>query len=150
LPLKAFHYLNGDQESAKECAHVGRLLQENPIDVAFVGIGENGHLAFNDPPADFAVSEPFQEVDLDEKCRLQQFNEGWFPSLESVPRRALTMTIPQILKSAAIVCTGPDERKAIAVERCLRGEVTPHWPASILQQHNHVDVYLDVPASQRL
>jgi glucosamine-6-phosphate deaminase len=149
-PLKAFHYLNGDQNVAQECARVGDLIKQHTIDVAFVGIGENGHLAFNDPPADFKASEPFREVDLDEKCRLQQFNEGWFPSLESVPRRAITMTIPQIMKSTAIICTVPDERKALAVQHCLRGEVSPQWPASILQQHDHVDVYLDAPAAQSL
>jgi glucosamine-6-phosphate deaminase len=149
-PLRAFHFLNGDVDSDAECRRVGELIRNHPIDVAFIGIGENGHLAFNDPPADFNASEPFQVVELDDLCRMQQYKEGWFSSLESVPRQALTMTIPQILKSASIVCTVPDERKALAVRHALEGEVSPQWPASILQTHKDVTVFLDPSAASLL
>ena len=118
-------------------------IKEKPIDVAFVGIGENGHLAFNDPPADFNVEDPYIIVDLDEKCRLQQVNEGWFPSLEAVPKQAVSMSVRQIMKSECIICTVPGKRKAKAVVDCLEGEISNLSPASILQQHNNCTVFLD-------
>ena len=114
-----------------------------PIDVAFVGIGENGHLAFNDPPADFETEEPYIVVELDEACRRQQVREGWFANTEEVPRNAISMSIKQILKSENIICVVPDERKAQAVRVCIEGEVSPWHPASVLQQHDRVVVYLD-------
>jgi glucosamine-6-phosphate deaminase len=141
---RVFHFLAGDAEDpAAECRRVGALLTRAPIDVAFVGIGENGHLAFNDPPADFETEEPYLVVELDEACRRQQLGEGWFPGLADVPRRAISMSIRQILKTREILCVVPDARKAKAVKDCLEGEVSPVHPSSILQTHPATTVYLD-------
>ncbi len=111
--------------------------------MAFVGIGENGHLAFNDPPADFETDEPYLVVELDEACRRQQVGEGWFASLDEVPARAISMSIRQILKARRVICVVPDARKAQAVRDCLESEVSPHHPASALQRHEGATVYLD-------
>jgi glucosamine-6-phosphate deaminase len=139
-----FHFLAGDAASpAAECRRVGDLISHAPVDVAFVGIGENGHLAFNDPPADFDTEEPYLVVDLDEACRRQQLGEGWFASFDDVPRRAISMSIRQILKAREILCIVPDARKARAVRDCLDGEVTNLHPSSILQSHAATTVYLD-------
>jgi glucosamine-6-phosphate deaminase len=141
---RAFHFLAGDApDPVAELRRVGALLASSPIDVAFVGIGENGHLAFNDPPADFETEEPYLVVELDEACRRQQLGEGWFASLAEVPRRAISMSIRQILKSREILCVVPDARKAKAVSECLEGEVSPLHPSSILQTHPATTVYLD-------
>jgi glucosamine-6-phosphate deaminase len=118
--------------------------------VAFVGIGENGHLAFNDPPADFETEEPYLIVQLDEACRRQQMGEGWFEKLEDVPRRAISMSIRQLLKTREILCIVPDARKAPAVRDCLEGEVSPLHPASILQRHPRTSVYLDAASASLL
>ena len=147
----AFHFIEGDAaDPAAECRRVGALIARHPIDVAFVGIGENGHLAFNDPPADFETAEPYIVVELDEDCRRQQLGEGWFPRLEDVPRRAISMSIQQILKSREILCVVPDARKARAVKECLAGEVSARHPASILQRHPRTTVFLDAPAAALL
>jgi glucosamine-6-phosphate deaminase len=141
---RAFHFLAGDAaDPAAECRRVGALLARATIDVAFVGIGENGHLAFNDPPADFETEEPYVVVELDEACRRQQLGEGWFATLDDVPRRAISMSIRQILKAREILCIVPDARKARAVHDCLDGGVTPTQPSSILQTHAATTVYLD-------
>jgi glucosamine-6-phosphate deaminase len=141
---RSFHFLAGDAvDPAAECRRVGALLARAPIDVAFVGIGENGHLAFNDPPADFTTVEPYLVVELDEACRRQQLGEGWFASLAEVPRRAISMSIRQILKAREILCIVPDARKAKAVSECLEGAVSPLHPSSILQTHAATTVYLD-------
>lgn len=150
LPLASFHYLDGEADAAAECRRVGEIIQKHPIDVAFVGIGENGHLAFNDPPADFDVTDPYLVVELDEACRHQQLGEGWFPDLASVPAEAISMSIRQIMLSRSIICTVPDQRKARAVTDCLGGEVTNLHPASILQKHEDCGVYLDRPAAALL
>ena len=140
----AFHFLAGDAgDPAAECRRVGALLRQAAVDVAFVGIGENGHLAFNDPPADFETEEPYLVVELDEACRRQQLGEGWFASLDDVPRRALSMSCRQILKSVEVLCVVPDARKAQAVRDCLDGPVSPLHPASILQTHPRTTLYLD-------
>lgn len=149
-PVRAFHYINGEEDAAAECERVGTLISNAPIDVAFVGIGENGHLAFNDPPADFDTGSPYLVVDLDEDCRKQQFGEGWFPTLDAVPRKAISMSVRQIMKSGAIICTVPDERKAVAVRKAVEGEVSPKVPASILQEHGDCRLYLDGPAASLL
>jgi glucosamine-6-phosphate deaminase len=147
----AFHFIQGEAaDSEAEARRVGAILARHPIDVAFVGIGENGHLAFNDPPADFQAREPYLVLELDEACRRQQFGEGWFPTLEDVPRRALSMSITQILKSAEILCIVPDTRKAQAVRDCLEGDVSPRHPASVLQEHPRTTVFLDEPAASLL
>jgi glucosamine-6-phosphate deaminase len=149
-PLAAFHYLDGEGDCTGECRRVGEILKAHPIDVAFVGIGENGHLAFNDPPADFDTQEPYIVVELDEACRRQQLGEGWFPTLADVPRKAISMSIHQILASAAIICTVPDERKAAAVKGAVAGPVSPLCPASALQKHADVQTYLDAGAASQL
>ncbi len=143
VELHAFHYILGENEPQSECQRVGRIIARCKIDVAFVGIGENGHLAFNDPPADFQTPEPFIVVTLDEACRRQQLGEGWFATLEDVPRQAITMSISQIMASKAIICSVPDERKASAVRAVLKGGVTPQVPASILRRHHDARIYLD-------
>jgi glucosamine-6-phosphate deaminase len=129
---------------------VGAQLCAAPVDVAFAGIGENGHLAFNDPPADFAGEEPYVIVRLDEACRRQQVGEGWFATLAEVPERAISISIRQLLKASEIVCVVPDARKAEAVRRCLEGPVSPLAPASILQTHARTSVYLDRESSSLL
>lgn len=148
-PLAAFHFINAEGQCQEECRRINALIADHPIAVAFVGVGENGHLAFNDPPADFGTEEPYIVVDLDEDCRRQQLGEGWFPTLADVPRRAISMSIRQILKSEAILCTAPDARKARPIQAALEGPVTPDVPASILQRHAQTTVYLD-PASAAL
>jgi glucosamine-6-phosphate deaminase len=147
----AFHFIEGDAADVPaEVERVGALIRAHPIDVAFVGIGENGHLAFNDPPADFDTEEPYLVVALDEACRRQQLGEGWFPRLEDVPARAISMSIRQILKSNEILCVVPDARKAQAVHECLEGPVSPQHPASILQRHPRTTIYLDELAAALL
>ena len=146
-PPAAFHYLDAEGNCEATCRELGALIQQHPIDVAFIGIGENGHLAFNDPPADFETESPYIVVDLDEACRRQQLGEGWFPTLEDVPKQAISMSVRQILKSSAIVCTVPDERKAEAVQGAVEGPVTAEVPSSILQQHERTTVYLDRAAA---
>ena len=148
--LAAFHFLDGEADPAGECGRVGAILREHPIDVACVGIGENGHLAFNDPPADFDTTEPYLLVELDDACRAQQLGEGWFATLDDVPTRAISMSVRQILASRCIVCTVPDERKALAVKNTLEGEVTNAVPASILREHADSHLFLDAPAARLL
>jgi glucosamine-6-phosphate deaminase len=146
-----FHFIEGDRPDPEaEARRVGELIRACEIDVAFVGIGENGHLAFNDPPADFATEEPYLVVRLDEACRRQQLGEGWFARLAEVPERAISMSIRQILKARRILCVVPDARKATAVRDCLTGEVSPLRPASALQRHPATTVYLDVDSSALL
>ncbi len=150
LPLRAFHYLNGEADAEAEAERVSRIIRGRLIDVMFIGIGENGHIAFNDPPADFDADRPYLVVELDEACRRQQLGEGWFPTLADVPTRAISMSVRQIMTGAAIICTVPDERKAEAVRNAVEGDVTPDVPASILQRHEHCTLYLDEPAASRL
>ena len=148
--LAAFHYLDGEADPAAECRRVGGILLRHPIDVACVGIGENGHLAFNDPPADFQTDEPYLVVELNEACRRQQLGEGWFATLDDVPKRAISMSIRQIMASRCIVCTVPDERKARAVRATMAGEVSNLVPASILREHGDCHLFLDTPAAALL
>ncbi len=148
--LKAFHFVDGETDPEAECERLGELIAAHPIDVACVGIGENGHLAFNDPPADFETERAYIVVELDEACRRQQLREGWFDTLDDVPTRAISMSIRQILKSGRIVCTVPDERKAAAVRAAVEGEVAPTLPASILQTHEGCTLFLDEAAASLL
>ena len=141
--IKRFHLLDGERDPNDVIAEMTAEIRKEPIDVAFVGIGENGHLAFNDPPADFESNAAYIVVDLDEPCRRQQLGEGWFKSLEEVPRQALSMTVRQILKANQIIAVVPDSRKAQAVARCLQGDVNPMAPASILRTHPNVCIFLD-------
>lgn len=141
--LKAAHLINGEEDAKAECDRLGKLIIEHPIDVALVGIGENGHLAFNDPPADFETEQPYIVVELDEQCRKQQLGEGWFDTLEDVPKQAISMSIKQILKSKYILCSVPDSRKATAVKNSLEQQVSNLYPASILQLHANCTYFLD-------
>lgn len=145
------HFIQGETDDpVAECRRVGDIISRDKIDVAFVGIGENGHLAFNDPPADFDTEVPFIVVELDDACRQQQFGEGWFASLGEVPQTAISMSIQQIMKSETIICTVPDKRKARAVKQCFEGEISPMHPASILRRHPRAFVYLDEDAASLL
>src|SRR5436309_14842158 len=117
--ITRYHLLDGESDPASVAREVGAKLASAPVDVAFVGIGENGHLAFNDPPADFDTEEPYLIVNLDDACRRQQVGEGWFRSVDEVPQRAITMSIRQILKSRAIVAVVPEARKAAVVQPCV-------------------------------
>ncbi|HEX3602399.1 MAG TPA: glucosamine-6-phosphate deaminase [Lacipirellulaceae bacterium] len=150
LPPRAFYFLDAEGDPQAECQRVGEIIRRHPIDVAFVGIGENGHLAFNDPPADFDTETPYLVVPLDDACRRQQLGEGWFPTFEDVPKQAISMSVRQIMKSTTIVCTVPDDRKAAAVRNSVEGEITAKVPASILQRHEHCALYLDTPAASLL
>lgn len=143
IPIKEFHYINPGDDPQKECDRLNKIIIDYPIDIAFVGIGENGHLAFNDPPADFKTEIPYIIVDLDKACREQQLGEGWFKSLDEVPQQAISMSISQILKSEAIICSVPDRRKAKAVKYTIEGEINADVPASILQIHENCYVFLD-------
>lgn len=146
-----FIAINGEAADLDaELARLGALLRGHPIDVCFAGIGENGHLAFNDPPADFETDEPYLIVSLDEACRRQQLGEGWFPDLAAVPRRAISMSIRQIMKSRTIILSVPDARKARAVQQAVEGPVTPLVPASILQRHPDVTLHLDEASASGL
>lgn len=148
--LAALHYIDAEENPLAECARVGALLQEAPIDLAFVGIGENGHLAFNDPLADFDTESPYIVVDLDMACRQQQVNEGWFATLDAVPTQAISMSIRQIMKSLTIICTAPGTRKAVATQATIEGSVTAAVPASILQTHADCTLFLDNESAAQL
>jgi glucosamine-6-phosphate deaminase len=135
--------LKGEQDPAEVIRRTSQALRGAPVDLAFVGIGENGHLAFNDPPADFETEEPYIVVALDEACRRQQLGEGWFATLDDVPQRAISMSVRQILKAKKILCIVPDARKARAVQACFDGKISPLAPASILRTHGDTTVFLD-------
>ena len=148
--IAQYHLLDGDGDPQRSVTQVGRELQAKPVDILFAGIGENGHLAFNDPPADFLVEDAYLIVDLDEACRQQQVNEGWFSKLEEVPRKAISMSVRQILRAHEIIVTVPDTRKAKAVQACLEGEINPMMPASILRSHRNTTIYLDADSAALL
>jgi len=145
------HLIKGDASNPQEeCLRLGRLISSIEVDVAFVGIGENGHLAFNDPPADLSTEDPYLIVELDKRCRGQQVGEGWFSSIEEVPKRAISMSIRQIMKAKNVICTVPEARKTEAVAQCLEGEISLIWPASILRRHRNVYYYLDEESASSL
>jgi len=152
LPVApVFVSIDGDAPDLEaEVARLNGLLAGKPVDLCFAGIGENGHLAFNDPPCDFEVRDPYIVVDLDEACRNQQLGEGWFPTLDAVPLQAISMSIRQIMASACLVMTIPDLRKSVAVQRALEGPVDTACPASIIQQHANCAVFLDTDAASKL
>lgn len=141
--LKDVFLINGEKNPEAETIRLGELILAHPIDVALVGVGENGHLAFNDPPADFDTEKPYLIVNLDEPCRKQQMNEGWFAMPDDVPKQAISMSVQQIMKSKHIICSVPDERKAVAVKNSLENEISNLFPASILQIHPNCTFYLD-------
>lgn len=149
-PLSAFHYIQGDTDPEKEIQRLNALVSSVEMDLAFVGIGENGHLAFNDPPADFETKAPYLWVLLDEACRRQQLGEGWFSSLEAVPKKAISMSIQEILRVKSLICTVPEARKAKAVQKALEGPVTSSHPSSVLQTHPDCMMLLDTDAASLL
>lgn len=141
--LTHYHLLDGEKDPVEMIRSASEAINASPIDVAFVGIGENGHLAFNDPPADFEIEEPFIVVNLDEACRLQQVGEGWFPNLQAVPTRAISMSVRQVLKSQEILAVVPGPKKAQAIKACFDGPISPNAPSSILRTHPNTTIYLD-------
>jgi len=148
--IRNYHFLDGTARVDDVVREVGRELSRAPVDVMFAGIGENGHLAFNDPPADFETNDPYILVSLDDACRRQQVGEGWFAGLDDVPTRAISMSIRQMMKAKELLVIVPDERKAAAVKASLEGEITPQVPASIIRTHPNVTLYLDKPAASML
>jgi glucosamine-6-phosphate deaminase len=150
LPVGACHYINAEGDPHVEAMRMGEVIRQHPIDVAFVGIGENGHMAFNDPPADFKTKEPYLVVTLDTRCRQQQVGEGHFDTVEDVPARAISMSINQVLASRAIIASVPDERKAEAVRQSVELDVNPMYPSTCLQQHSQAHVYLDLESASLL
>jgi glucosamine-6-phosphate deaminase len=148
--IRKYHLLDGSRDPAEVIRSVGEALTASPIDIAFLGIGENGHIAFNDPPADFETEEPYITVALDEACRLQQVGEGWFENLEAVPKRAISMSVKQVLKAKEILAVVPDARKAKAIQACFDGPISPMAPSSILRNHPNATVYLDRESSALL
>ena len=151
VPPIAFYPVNGSaKDLTAELAKLEETITANPIDVAFVGIGENGHLAFNDPPADFDTERAYIVIDLEERCRKQQLGEGWFPTLDDVPKQAISMGVRQILKSKAIVNTVPDARKAYAMKITFEEEMSPAHPASVIRIHPDCATFCDVPAAAQL
>ena len=150
-PMRSFTFVEGDApDAAAECARLAAAVRERPIDLACIGIGENGHIAFNDPPADFETGEAYAVVELDEKCRRQQVGEGWYPDLASVPTHAYSMTVPQIMSARSIIVVVPDGRKADAVAAAVDGPLSNMCPSSILRRHGDCTMYLDGPAASKL
>jgi glucosamine-6-phosphate deaminase len=143
------YLINGDTDDPGiECQRLNKIIAGYKIDIAFVGIGENGHLAFNDPPADFEIEDPYIVVQLDDQCRRQQLGEGWFDKLEDVPHQAISMSIKQIMRAQAIICVVPDRRKQQGVIRTLTGEISPMNPASILRESQNAHIFLDADSAR--
>lgn len=149
--ITRYHLLDGDTaDPSSAVREVAKQIASAPIDIAFLGIGENGHIAFNDPPADFKTEEPYILVNLDEACRQQQVGEAWFADISQVPKQAISMSARQILKAKEILAVVPDRRKAQAVKACFEGEISPMAPASILRRHPNATVYLDTNSASLL
>jgi len=146
--LKAYHEVQGDAaDLTGEVARLNALIKNRQVDVAFLGIGENGHIGFNDPPADFNTTEGYIIVELEERCRRQQVGEGWFATLAEVPRKAITMSVRQMLHSRHVICSVPDQRKARAVAMCLYDQISPYSPASVLRTKRECTLFLDRTSS---
>ncbi len=150
VPLASFEFLPGDADPRATIAHAAERITQHPIDLALVGIGENGHLAFNDPPADFETTDPYILVELDHPCRMQQVGEGWFGSLEDVPTHAISMSVQQIMSAAEIFCSVPDSQKANAVRATLEDAISPEVPASILRNHPQASLIIDNASAANL
>jgi glucosamine-6-phosphate deaminase len=149
--INKYHLLQGDAADVPAALReAGEQLASAPIDIAFLGIGENAHIAFNDPPADFKTEKPYIIVNLDEACRQQQVGEAWFSDISQVPKQAISMSARQILKSKEILAVVPDRRKARAVKACVEGEISPMAPASILRRHSNATIYLDTNSASLL
>ena len=145
-----YHLLEGSQDPSTVIQSTGKAITSSPIDVAFLGIGENGHIAFNDPPADFDTEDPYIIVALDHACRAQQVAEGWFENLDAVPKQAVSMSVRQVLKATEILAVVPGPRKAAAIKACFDGPISPMAPSSILRTHPNATVYLDLQSSALL
>jgi glucosamine-6-phosphate deaminase len=144
------HLLNGEEDPQELIRRTAQAITAAPIDIAFLGIGENGHLAFNDPPADFETEEPFLIVNLDDACRQQQVGEGWFADISAVPKQAISMSVRQVLKAKENIAVAPDTRKAGAIKACFDGPISPMAPASILRTHGNTTIYLDTHSAALL
>jgi glucosamine-6-phosphate deaminase len=145
-----FHLLDGSQDPTEVIRSAAKAITASPIDITFLGIGENGHIAFNDPPADFDTEEPYIMVALDHACRAQQVAEGWFENLDAVPKQAVSMSVRQVLKAQEILAVVPGPRKASAIKACFDEPISPMAPSSILRNHPNATVYLDLQSSALL
>ncbi len=143
VSLKELYLVNGNGDIEKNIAELTEKLREKPVDLALIGIGENAHVAFNDPPADFENPNAYIVVNLDEKCRNQQVGEGWFASIDEVPKQAISMTVPQIMQSNVIISSVPHKVKAQAIQATMKNDLTPNVPATILKQHKQWYLFLD-------
>lgn len=150
VSVKQMHFVEGNGDIGKTLEQLTIEIRKSPIDLALIGIGENAHIAFNDPPADFTTEEAFKVVHLDEVCREQQFKEGWFPNREDVPKTAISMTVPQIMRSQAIISCVPYQSKANAVKRTMESVVSPHVPSTILKTHDRFFMYLDEESASQI
>ena len=151
VPFRSVHYINGEISPDVACQEYATLLEQNPVDVVFMGIGENGHIAFNDPHvANFEDQESVKVVDLDEKCRQQQVNDGCFASLDKVPTHAITLTIPTLCRAKRLFCVVPAATKAWAVNQTINGDISERCPASVLRRHDNATLYVDNHSSELL
>jgi glucosamine-6-phosphate deaminase len=143
IPIHKFHFVNGEGNLQEHIAALTDEIRKKPVDLALIGIGENAHIAFNDPPADFNTKEAYIVVNLDENCKKQQVGEGWFSSMDEVPKQAITMTVHQIMQSKVIVSCVPHKEKANAIRNFFASEVTNQVPATILKEHPNFSLFLD-------
>lgn len=150
VPLKAAYFVDGEGDVAGNIAALSRELTKQPVDVGVIGIGENGHIAFNDPPADFNTQESYKIVDLDERCKKQQVGEGWFADVDSVPKQAITMCVQQIMSCRHIISAVPHTVKADAIQRTVTEPVSPNIPATILKTHPDWKLFLDTQSAAKL
>ncbi len=146
--IGSFHPISRDPDYRKTLKEMNALMKDYPIDVAFICIGENGHLAFNDPPADFDATDPYIMVELERRSKRQQVSEGWFDSIDDVPDKAITMSVHEILSSRVIVCACPDQRKAKAVASCIFDDISPASPCSSIRKRTECTIFLDRQSSR--
>jgi glucosamine-6-phosphate deaminase len=149
VPIQQVHYVNGEGDIKAHMEELAREITKEPIDLALIGIGENGHIAFNDPPADFMTKEAYKVVDLDEACKRQQVGEGWFPSIDEVPQQAITMTVHQIMQSRIIVSCVPNKVKAAAIQAFFENDISNTTPSTILKTHPNFTLFLDKQSSSQ-
>jgi len=150
VQLRSVHLVDGEGDVAANMAQLKAAIREAPIDLGLIGIGENAHIAFNDPPADFVVDEPYIVVNLDENCKKQQVGEGWFPDTAHVPSQAISMSVRQILRCARIISCVPHAVKATAIRKTLEQDVNDLVPATILKTHQDVSLFLDEASASGL
>jgi glucosamine-6-phosphate deaminase len=150
IPVKAFYPVDGTGEVAENISQLSKEILKQPVDVGLIGIGENAHIAFNDPPADFATVSPYIVVYLDDRCKMQQVNEGWFPTLKHVPATAISMSVHQIMQCRIIVSSVPHTVKADAVAMTLSNDLTNLVPATMLKQHPDWHLFLDTNSASKV